>query len=148
VYKITTLPPELDRIIISYLVRSKFNNLRRKLRDMYGKRKYYMIGYDEKNNNVFKEISFKKMLIFDDNSPIFDELSMKYYCNLCYEIDSDEHWRHHSLSFRGIIMKIYNLIYDGRKIDGCIRISDGKFTISRSELLKMKITSLAIIKNE
>jgi hypothetical protein len=51
VYKITKLHRELDDIIIHYLVRNKFNYLKRKLKNFYYNKKYYVnlwnIGYSD-----------------------------------------------------------------------------------------------------
>lgn len=148
IYKIVypILPIELGRIIIKYLIQEKFNKLQNKVQNMYNNRKYYIISYDKKDEQIFKEVSLNDILHnnFSLYNNVYDEISANgdlhaYYCTNLYCA---------STSFRGIIMKIYKNIYDNIQINNSIKMHYGNWDsqlISRKELLKMGI-KLPIIK--
>jgi hypothetical protein len=123
VYKILcpSLPPELCRIIIGYLIQNKLNWLKCKLQKMYDTRKYYTLdngwyGVDP----FFEEISYNDAIQLNLTIDVFDELTIMSYNDIFYRFNSDApSYYSISTSLRGIIMEIYELLYndelDGKK---------------------------------
>ena len=128
VYKITKLDKELCRLVIGHLIKDKFNKLKNKLQKMYDNRKYYITVFNDENDEIFKEIEFKNTLNCNMCFHIYDNLSVKN--NVHYRIDATKYRiQIMSTSFRGIIMRIYELIYDDEPINSSIKTIDGCFLV-------------------
>ena len=157
VYKITILPPELDRIIIDYLVKDKFNRLSYKLQSFYDDRKYYKFLPLE---NKYEEISYYNLLNIKLYNMIwiYDKFTIRYrkydYDSYFYAIiEQDDcldnrrpeiyakQMTRPSLSLHHILQKMSDLIDKNNKNPGYfIAFWDGfrNEYISKSELLKME----------
>ena len=142
VYKIlqNKLYKELIELVITNLIKNKFNKLKDKLQNFYDNNKYYeWIS----NEFVLKEISYNDaLLIYLDpyKHQVYDKFTIMSSYDVNYRFGF---W--YSTTFRGIIKKIYDLFYNNESLNYSIRITIGTKCISRSELLKLGIT-LPIIK--
>ena len=154
VYKITILPSELDRIIIGYLIKDKFNRLRNKLQSFYDDRKYYKFL---KDNHQYEEISYYDLLKFDTYKMqyyIRDKYTIRYnnHCSIVYIIEylDDNVLGEASNSLHGIIYTMYKNIYrygDEYRQTFCMYNYFG-VTPTKSELLEMDVSRQIIKKSD